>query len=207
MASPTPSSSRPSPSLTRRERRTRGREIQRDPASVHTWEPTLNTSEWRTPALASLLRPAHQPTQAPIRAEGGREEMAVVLPWLNARVVDPLLQVIQRGAEPKQLAFSAGLGVTIGVFRICDRLPYSIRILLESSIRNCDEFQVMGKDIEKILDWENSATKQVEIPFKPAHVLLKDFTGVPAVVDLACMRDAMSKLGSDPNKINPLVSS
>ncbi|CAD5196499.1 unnamed protein product [Musa acuminata subsp. malaccensis] len=86
-----------------------------------------------------------------------------------------------------------------------ERLPYSIRILLESAIRNCDEFQVTGKDVEKILDWENTAPKQVEIPFKPARVLLQDFTGVPAVVDLACMRDAMKKLGSDPNKINPLV--
>ncbi|PAN51695.1 hypothetical protein PAHAL_9G613200 [Panicum hallii] len=86
-----------------------------------------------------------------------------------------------------------------------DRLPYSIRILLESAIRNCDDFQVTGKDVEKILDWENTAPKQVEIPFKPARVLLQDFTGVPAVVDLACMRDAVSKLGSDPNKINPLV--
>ncbi|WOL09715.1 aconitate hydratase, cytoplasmic-like [Canna indica] len=86
-----------------------------------------------------------------------------------------------------------------------DRLPYSIRILLESAIRNCDEFQVTGKDVEKILDWENTSPKQVEIPFKPARVLLQDFTGVPAVVDLACMRDAMKRLGSDPNKINPLV--
>lgn len=86
-----------------------------------------------------------------------------------------------------------------------DRLPYSIRILLESAIRNCDEFQVTGKDVEKILDWEKTATKQVEIPFKPARVLLQDFTGVPAVVDLACMRDAMNRLKSDPNKINPLV--
>ncbi|OAY84556.1 aconitate hydratase, cytoplasmic-like [Ananas comosus] len=86
-----------------------------------------------------------------------------------------------------------------------DRLPYSIRILLESAIRNCDDFQVTGKDVEKILDWENTSPKQVEIPFKPARVLLQDFTGVPAVVDLACMRDAMNKLGSDSNKINPLV--
>ncbi|KAJ6797625.1 aconitate hydratase, cytoplasmic-like [Iris pallida] len=86
-----------------------------------------------------------------------------------------------------------------------DRLPYSIRILLESAIRNCDEFQVTSKDVEKILDWENTAPKQVEIPFKPARVLLQDFTGVPAVVDLACMRDAMNKLGGDSNKINPLV--
>ncbi|KAI4325086.1 hypothetical protein MLD38_030513 [Melastoma candidum] len=86
-----------------------------------------------------------------------------------------------------------------------DKLPYSIRILLESAIRNCDNFQVKKDDVEKIIDWENSSPKQVEIPFKPARVLLQDFTGVPAVVDLACMRDAMDKLGSDSNKINPLV--
>lgn len=86
-----------------------------------------------------------------------------------------------------------------------DRLPYSIRILLESAIRNCDEFQVTSQDVEKIIDWENTSPKQVEIPFKPARVLLQDFTGVPAVVDLACMRDAMNKLGGDSNKINPLV--
>ncbi|MBA0834637.1 hypothetical protein Goarm_006969, partial [Gossypium armourianum] len=84
-----------------------------------------------------------------------------------------------------------------------DKLPYSIRILLESAIRNCDNFQVKKEDVEKIIDWENTAPKQVEIPFKPARVLLQDFTGVPAVVDLACMRDAMHKLGSDTSKINP----
>ncbi|KAK6269638.1 hypothetical protein POUND7_006743 [Theobroma cacao] len=86
-----------------------------------------------------------------------------------------------------------------------DRLPYSIRILLESAIRNCDNFQVTKDDVERIIDWENTSPKQVEIPFKPARVLLHDYTGVPAVVDLASMRDAMKNLGNDPNKINPLV--
>ncbi|OMO72291.1 Aconitase A/isopropylmalate dehydratase small subunit, swivel [Corchorus olitorius] len=86
-----------------------------------------------------------------------------------------------------------------------DKLPYSIRILLESAVRNCDNFQVKKEDVEKIIDWANTSPKQVEIPFKPARVLLQDFTGVPAVVDLACMRDAMNKLGSDTSKINPLV--
>ncbi|XP_023003856.1 aconitate hydratase [Cucurbita maxima] len=86
-----------------------------------------------------------------------------------------------------------------------EKLPYSIRILLESAIRNCDEFAVKANDVEKIIDWENTAPKLVEIPFKPARVLLQDFTGVPAVVDLACMRDAMNRLGGDSNKINPLV--
>ncbi|CAI5950883.1 unnamed protein product [Closterium sp. NIES-64] len=86
-----------------------------------------------------------------------------------------------------------------------DRLPYSIRILLESALRNCDNFQVLPADVEKILDWEKTAPQQVEIPFKPARVLLQDFTGVPAVVDLAAMRDAMKSLGGDPNAINPQV--
>ncbi|KAI3952794.1 hypothetical protein MKW92_001004 [Papaver armeniacum] len=62
---------------------------------------------------------------------------------------------------------------------------------------------VKKEDVEKIIDWERTASKQVEVLFKPAHVLLQDFTGVPAVVDLAGMPDAMNKLGSDPNKINP----
>ncbi|PPR84008.1 hypothetical protein GOBAR_AA36705 [Gossypium barbadense] len=90
-------------------------------------------------------------------------------------------------------------------FKLLYKLPYCIKILLESAIRNCDEFQVKSKDVEKIIDWENTSPKQVEIPFMPARVLLQDATGVPAVVDLACMRDAMNKLGGDSNKINPLV--
>ncbi|KAG5225141.1 aconitate hydratase family protein [Salix suchowensis] len=85
-----------------------------------------------------------------------------------------------------------------------DRLPYSIKFLLESAIRNCNEFQVKSNDVEKIIDWENSDPKLVEIPFKPAGVL-QDFIGVPVVVDLACMRDAMNNLGDDSNKINILV--
>ncbi|XP_020255060.1 aconitate hydratase, cytoplasmic-like [Asparagus officinalis] len=93
----------------------------------------------------------------------------------------------------------------LSIICLCDKLPYSIRILLESAIRNFDNFQVTKNDVEKIIDWENTSPKQVEIPFKPACVLLQDFTGVPSVVDLACMQDAMNKLGSDSNKINPLV--
>lgn len=85
-----------------------------------------------------------------------------------------------------------------------EKLPYSVRILLESAVRNCDEFNVKKADVEKILAWEKNATQQIEIPFKPARVILQDFTGVPAVVDFAAMRDAMVRLGGDPNKINPL---
>lgn len=86
-----------------------------------------------------------------------------------------------------------------------NKLPYSIRVLLESSIRNCDDFNVMRKDVDNILDWKNTQKDSIEIPFNPSRVLLQDFTGVPAVVDLAAMRDAMERLGGDPNKINPLV--
>ncbi|EGC39593.1 hypothetical protein DICPUDRAFT_45137 [Dictyostelium purpureum] len=85
-----------------------------------------------------------------------------------------------------------------------EKLPYSVRILLESAVRNCDNFAVHEKDVENILNWEKTANN-IEIPFKPARVLLQDFTGVPAVVDLAAMRDAMKRLGGDPSKINPLV--
>ena len=85
-----------------------------------------------------------------------------------------------------------------------DELPYSIRVLLESAVRNCDNFSVMEKDVENILNWEKSSKEGVEIPFHPARVVLQDFTGVPALVDLAAMRDAIKRLGGDPNKINPL---
>ena len=85
-----------------------------------------------------------------------------------------------------------------------ESLPYSIRVLLESGIRNCDEFSVKKQDIETILNWAESSKLNVEIPFMPARVILQDFTGVPAVVDFAAMRDAMKRLGGDIKKINPL---
>lgn len=73
-----------------------------------------------------------------------------------------------------------------------DKLPYSIRILLESAIRNCDEFQVKKVDVEKIIDWENTSPNQVEIPFKPARVLLQvwttfAFTYLVVVVSSCCL--------------------
>ncbi len=85
------------------------------------------------------------------------------------------------------------------------RLPYSIRVLLEAVLRNCDGYQVTEKDVENLVAWNAESPAKLEIPFKPARVVLQDFTGVPAVVDLAAMRSAMSRLGGDPNKINPLI--
>lgn len=82
-----------------------------------------------------------------------------------------------------------------------ERLPYSIRVLLESAVRNCDEFQVTKADVERIFDWEKQCG--ADIPFHPARVILQDFTGVPAVVDFAAMRDTVKRLGGDPKSINP----
>jgi aconitate hydratase len=84
-------------------------------------------------------------------------------------------------------------------------LPYSIRVLLESCLRFCDGYVVSESDVKALANWDAAAPAQVEIPFKPARVVLQDFTGVPCVVDLAAMRSAMQRLGGDPKKINPLV--
>lgn len=79
-------------------------------------------------------------------------------------------------------------------------------------MRNCDNFQVTEKDVASILNWkaikgEEGSNEDVEVNFKPARVILQDFTGVPAVVDFAAMRDAVLKLNGDPNKINPICPS
>ncbi len=85
------------------------------------------------------------------------------------------------------------------------RLPYSIKVLLENVLRLEDGNSVSAADVEAIAAWEPKAEPSIEIPFQPARVLMQDFTGVPAVVDLAAMRDAMAEIGGDPEKINPLV--
>ena len=86
-----------------------------------------------------------------------------------------------------------------------NRLPYSIRVLLESALRNNDNFKVTDNDVERLLNWSPETAAENEIAFKPARVILQDFTGVPAVVDLAAMRAAMQRMGKDYLKINPLV--
>ena len=86
------------------------------------------------------------------------------------------------------------------------RLPFSLKIVLENLLRNEDGRSVQKEDIEAVAAWtHNRGRTEHEIAFRPARVLMQDFTGVPAVVDLAAMRDAMVALGGDPNKINPLV--
>ena len=85
------------------------------------------------------------------------------------------------------------------------KLPFSLRVLLENLLREEDGRFVHAEDIEALAGWNPNAATQKEIAFMPARVLLQDFTGVPAVVDLAAMRDAIRKLGGDPKKINPLL--
>ncbi len=86
------------------------------------------------------------------------------------------------------------------------RLPYSMKVLLESALRNTDGFQVKEDDVTRIARWDARSPAEVEIPFKPGRVVLQDFTGVPSVVDLAALRSAMRRLGGDPRRINPEVA-
>ncbi|MBI5169748.1 MAG: aconitate hydratase, partial [Candidatus Eisenbacteria bacterium] len=86
-----------------------------------------------------------------------------------------------------------------------EKLPFSIRVMLEAALRTCDDYQVTQDDVKRLAAWEPVSAEPVELPFKPARVILQDFTGVPCVVDLAAMRDAVKRMGADPKKINPLV--
>jgi len=95
--------------------------------------------------------------------------------------------------------------VQTGVAPALDRLPFSIRILLESVLRNADGYLVTEDDVRRLAAWNAASTEAVELPFLPGRVVMQDFTGVPCVVDLAAMRDAVKRLGGDPKKINPLV--
>ncbi|MBC7871837.1 MAG: aconitate hydratase AcnA, partial [Chitinophagaceae bacterium] len=86
-----------------------------------------------------------------------------------------------------------------------DQLPFSIKILLENALRNLDNHEVSEQDVRNIAEWSWEKSIDIEIPFKPARVILQDFTGVPCVVDLAALRSAMVRMGGDPQKINPII--
>ncbi len=110
--------------------------------------------------------------------------------------------------------FESGEG-QVGIYRLSkleeqglgavSKLPFSIRVLLEAVLRNCDGYAVTADDVKNLAAWHAPKPAELEIPFHPARVVLQDFTGVPCVVDLAAMREAMKRLGGDPKKINPLV--
>src|SRR5947207_9251809 len=110
-----------------------------------------------------------------------------VLPVGDQRVTIHSLRTLQRSGYPE-----------------ISRLPYSMKILLENLLRHEDGRFVKGADVEALARWDLKSGAQREISFAPARVLLQDFTGVPAVVDLAAMRDGIVRLGGDPNRVNPL---
>ena len=84
-------------------------------------------------------------------------------------------------------------------------LPYSIKVLLEAALRNLDNYQVQEEDVKGLANWNATDPNAVEIPFKPARVVLQDFTGVPSLVDLAALRSAMGRMGGDAKRIEPLI--
>lgn len=86
-----------------------------------------------------------------------------------------------------------------------ERLPYSIKILLENALRNLDGISFREDDVINLANWDAKNYNPIEIPFRPARVILQDFTGVPAIVDLAALRSAVKRMGGDPQKINPIV--
>jgi len=112
--------------------------------------------------------------------------------------------VFETGQGPATL-YRLGALEKAGLAPGLPRLPFSIRVLLEAVLRNVDSELVTAEDVRNLARWNAAAPRDVELPYMPARVILQDFTGVPAVVDLASMRGAMKRLGGDPKKINPLV--
>jgi aconitate hydratase len=86
-----------------------------------------------------------------------------------------------------------------------DKLPFSIRVMLEGLLRQCDDKEITQEDVRNLAAWKPNTKNRPSMPFRPGRVVMQDFTGVPAVVDLAAMRSAMARLGGDPKKINPHV--
>src|ERR1700721_3814485 len=107
---------------------------------------------------------------------------------------------LKSGAESYEIWSLAALGA-----EKVARLPYSLKILLENLLRFEDGTNVTRTDIEALLNWNPKAAPSYEISFTPARVIMQDFTGVPAIVDLAAMREAMQRLGGSADEINPLA--
>ena len=109
------------------------------------------------------------------------------------------LEVGDRSYEIHRLAAVTGEGVDV------DTLPYSLKVLLENLLRTEDGEDITADDVRALAGWDADAEPSREIQYTPARVIMQDFTGVPAIVDLATMREAMRDLGGDPTRINPLA--
>src|SRR5713226_6730067 len=144
---------------------------------------------------------ACQLPSVPCCQEGGTivSLRTVVMPTVNSFGTRTSLQVDGRSFQIYSLEALKAAG-----FPEMAALPYSMKILLENALRHEDGRFVKAADIEGLARWDLKGSAQKEISFAPARVLLQDFTGVPAVVDLAAMRDGIARLGGDPNKVNPL---
>src|SRR6516165_3541653 len=114
------------------------------------------------------------------------------------------LKKFEAGTGREGFLFSLPALEEQGIGKI-SRLPISIRIVLEAVLRNCDGAKVRRKDVETLANWNAKSPANAEIPFVVARIVLQDFTGVPLIVDLAAMRSAVARLGSDPKIIEPLV--
>src|SRR3979490_2555373 len=136
------------------------------------------------------------PCHASIRSDGGPTKMTSLDSF-------PCCNPLKVGSETDAY-YSLPIAEKNGLKGI-SRLPFSLKVLLENLLRNEDGRTVTKEDLQGVAQWLKTKTSEREIAFRPARVLTQDFTGVPAVVDLAAMRDAMKKLGGDPKKINPLV--
>src|SRR5262245_42114036 len=123
---------------------------------------------------------------------------------MNAHKLFDSLQDFDLGNDRQGLLYSlpqlerAGLGTI-------SRLPVSIRLILESVLRNCDGKRVSEQNVRELASWQPRAPRTQEIPFVVARIVLQDFTGVPLLVDLAAMRSAVARLGKNPKIIEPLV--
>jgi len=131
-----------------------------------------------------------------------QEEMMSKKIFKNSFGAQVSLKVGQKECQIFRLSRLEDLGLTQ-----IDRLPFSIRILLENILRNEDGKLVTEEDVENLAGYDAANVPKLEVPYMPARVVLQDFTGVPAVVDLAAMRDAMKKFNGAPAKINPVVFS
>jgi aconitate hydratase len=124
---------------------------------------------------------------------------------VTSRVFDPFgaratLETVSGPVLFYRLDRLAELGLTA-----LERLPYSVRVWLEGLLRQCNGWEIREDQVKNLAKWDAASPGSAELPFKPARVILQDFTGVPAVVDLAALRSAMHRLGGDPTRINPQV--
>src|SRR5688572_2504447 len=160
------------------------------------------------PPRRSRLSPRAPGTCAPLRSPrdgatgcpGGFDQRTSPMPSVDSLSTRRDLSV----GRKKYAYYSLPAAEEAGLAGI-SRLPRSMKVLLENLLRNEDGVSVTEADLRAVAAWiENKGAVEHEIAFRPARVLMQDFTGVPAVVDLAAMRDAMTRLGGDPEKINPL---